>query len=655
MASSPAGAVPPPERLEFTDRYYIQTAKSAIESLAHVVEEGISNEDEAISKRAERDGGNDEGTIVVSYDPERMALTLTGDGKGLSAAEMRSRLRQVGAAPAEGAKRGFFHRGIREVFLAMGGGEMTSIGMTEDGRQVLSKAVFNGLEMRISNEDEEPSEQVRAELGLIDTGTVVVIPMGRLATKKSRMFSYAQVQAQIRDCVGLRPVLSDPRRQVYLEYGGEPRRRLEFEYPEAEDLVTEREIEVNGEEGTLWARVAPAPVKQGRGKRTKVAGILIRGERAAYEVSAGSRFSSHPAMARVVGELRIDAIERLQREADDESQLVYKTDRSGLNPEHPLVEAVYELIDKTIGPLIAELDSAEERRKVTADMRRELQKLARVINQAIEGEAEGLEDQSGSEGNDPDQPDEDDEQGEGEASSELPEPPEVRVREVEDGIGFASSRIFVHAGTTRKVKVWFDTAKIAVGAAVAITTATDEVMTQAKLSGAAVPAAGADGIAELELTVRAGDSEGRHEVAISSDGWTAVLPVHVRFPRSSGFISEIVPDNRDWPSGSALWDPSTGVVHVFVGRPEFKAAEARARREGEKDPWNDPRYRQLMVESVREAALWEAAKRRADVEWDELSSDDRGEDNAFHNLVRYEFQALDYLLRAKLHKALALP
>jgi hypothetical protein len=657
MASTQTGT-PPPERLEFADRYYIQTAKSAIESLAHVIEEAISNEDEAISKRAERDGGEDKGTIVVSYDPKKMVLRITGDGKGLAAAEMRSRLRKVGAAPVEGAKRGFFHRGIREVFLAMGGGEMTSIGLTEDGRQVLSRAAFGpGLEMRILSEDEELSDRARTELGLSGTGTVVEIPMGRLATKKSRMFTYTQVQAQIRDCVGLRPVLNDPRREVYLEYGGEPRRRLEFAYPEGEELVAEREVEVNGEQGTLWAKVAPAPVKQGRGKRTKVAGILVRGERAAYEVSAGSRFSSHPAMGRVVGELRIDAIERLQREADaeadDESQLVYKTDRSGLNPEHLLVEAIYELIDETIGPLIVELDSAEEQRPVTPGMRRELQKLARVINQAIEGEAPGVEDLSGVDDKDPDEDDEDEEQGEG--GEALPsEPPGVRVREVEDGIGFPSSRVFVHAGTTRKVKVWFDTAKIAVGAAVAIATSTDEVVTQTKLSGAAVPAAGADGIAELELTIRAGDSEGRHEIAVWSDGWKTILPVHVRFPRTSGFISEIVPDDRDWPSGSALWDPPTGIVRFFVGRPEFKAAEARARRGGEKDSWKDPQYRQLVIESVREAALWEKARQNAQVEWDDFPREDRQEDDAFHNLVCSEFQVLDYLLRAKLHKTLAL-
>lgn len=649
MASRAAGISAPVERLEFADRYYIQTAKSAIESLTHIAEEVISNEDEAISRRAKRDNGEDEGTIVVGYDPEAMSLTVTGDGDGMTTEAMRRRLKHVGASPEEGAKRGFFHRGIREVFLAMGGGEITSIGMTDDGRQVLSKAVF-GPEpgMRIVTDDEEPSPEQRTELGLAGTGTVVQIPMRRFATQKPRTFEFAQLESQIRDCVGLRPVVTDVRRQVFLEYGGEPRRQLRFEYPEGEGLVAERKIEIEGEAGTLWARVTRKPVKR-HSKRTRIAGILVRGERAAYEVSLGDEISSHPAMARVIGELRIDGIERRQREADEqadsESQLVYKADRSGLNPEHPLVEKAYELIDETIGPLIAELDSAEEEKQVTPDMRWELQKLARVINEAIDGAmAAGFEDRSGKAAEDPDK---------SKGEKKPPKPPPERKRYVEDGIGLAYDRVFIDAGKSRTVKVWFDAAKIAEGTAVTITTPPDEVVTQARLSGDTVPAPAADGVAELTLTVKAGNSEGRHEITVSSGGWTATLPAHVRFPRASGFISQIILDDQDWESGSALWDPSSGIVRVYVGRPEFKDAEARAKRGGESDASKHPEYRQLVVESVREAALWEAAKRRAEVEWDELPAEDRRDGSTFHDLVRSEFQGVDYLLRAKLHKAFA--
>ena len=83
-------------------------------------------------------------------------------------------------------------------------------------------------------------------------------------------------------------------------------------------------------------------------------------------------------------------------------------------------------------------------------------------------------------------------------------------------------------------------------------------------------------------------------------------------------------------------------------RPEFKNAAARAKRDGDKDPWKNKVYRTLVVESVREAALWEAAKLQASVDWDEMSHEERQGETARLDLVRTTYQELDYRLRAKL-------
>jgi hypothetical protein len=155
------------EKLEYDDRYYVQTAKNSIESLAHIVAEAGSNEDEAISRRAVRDGQHDRGLISFYYDPDSEILSVTGDGDGMTAGVMWERLRRVGAEAQENARRGFFHRGIREVFIAMGGGRVTSIGEIGDGSQVLSQAVFDPHKgMAMSIEDAQPTSERRAELGL---------------------------------------------------------------------------------------------------------------------------------------------------------------------------------------------------------------------------------------------------------------------------------------------------------------------------------------------------------------------------------------------------------------------------------------------------------------------------------------------------------
>jgi len=633
------------QRLEFTERYYIQTAKNAIESLTHIIEETGSNEDEAISRRAARDGGPDIGSIVFGYDPDTMVFETTGDGAGLTAAEMSARLGRVGELPESSSRRSFFHRGVREVFLAMGGGEVVSIGQLQSGQQVLSRAVFDPTKgMAITERDREVHESDREALGLAGTGTRVLVPVRRFAANKPKLFEFAAIESQIRDCVGLRVVLTDPARTVSLRFGQEPPRELRFVYPAGEDLVASKPVEIEGHRATFWARLAEKPIK-GTRRRTRRNGLLIRGERAAYEVSLGETLKTHPAMSRVFGELRIDDIEAMQREADrhadDESQLIYKTDRSGLNPEHPFVEAIHSFVDATLAPLIADLDANDSKRAVTPDMRRQLQRLAREINQVLkDAQVEDVDDPGGTPTSESAQPDD---------VSMPPDPQDWEPRVVEDGIQFAYDRIFVGAGTARTVKVWCDSSKVPTGTHFSVTSAPDEIVTAATPSRNDVPEPGQDGVSEISLTIKAGGVEGRHEVTVHAGGYAAVLPVHVRFPRASGFISQIIPDETDWESGSAYWEPTTGVVRVYVGRPEFRDAAAAAQREGV-DAWRHPLYRQLVVESVREAALWPAAARRAEVEWDELPRDERQDTQSFHGLVRIQFQELDYLLRSKLLK-----
>ena len=637
------------EKLEYDDRYFLQTAKNSIESLVHVVAEAGSNEDEAIARAALRDGTPDRGSLRWAYDPETMILSLTGNGDGMTADKMRERLRRVGAESNKDAKRGFFHRGIREVFLAMGGGVITSIGQRADGTQVLSQARFDPRQgIALTTVDAIPTAEQRSALGLTGTGTRVEIPMGRFVRQRPTQFEFSKMEQQLRDCVGLRPVLADPDREVTFIYGAEPPRPIRFEYPEGEDLVVERSVTVGEQTATFWARLADKPVKGRSGKQTRTNGILVRGERAAYEVTLGDEIARHPAIVRVFGELRIDGIEQLQREADaeadDEAQLVYKPDRSGLNREHPLVQAILAFIDKTLAPLIADKDANEQKKNVSTDTRRQLAKLARAINQVIEANITVDEDPEGDPKPDPEPPTDDDDN----PPPPPPLPPVDIIREVDDGVQFTKSRMFVTTGESKTLEVWFDTAVIPAGEPVTVTRQKSAAVSAAVLSVDAVPVAAKDGIAAGRLTVHAGNAEGRVEITVSAGGYQDTLAVHVSFPRASGFISSITPVDQDIEAGSAMYDPSSGEVKVYVGRPEFVEAQARAKRDGDQDPWKNRSYRLLVVESVREAALWEAARRKALVELDEMSADERNDPEAFYEEARFAYQELDYLLRAKL-------
>ena len=635
------------EPYEFDPRYYIHTAKNNITSFGHVIAEILSNSDEAITRRAKRTGGADKGVVHVHYDPASMALTVADDGIGLLTAEMRKRLKKIGAEAMEEARRAFFHRGVREVFIAMGESLVESIAI-KDAVHVYTKAVFHPTDgMRIVASDEPVTLELRKEVGISDTGTRVRIPLRPLASAKPSQFTFPKLSEQVGNCVQVRPVLMDPNREILFEFGDAPARRITFGYPKGEALIEETGVEIDGMRGTLWASATEEPIKGGgMSRQTRRYGILVRGERAAYEVSLGTKLQSYASHKQLFGELRLDGIEQAQREADDaadeEAQLIYKADRSGLNPDHPLVESIYELLDEKLSPLLAGLETKERKKKIGADVQRQLHELARLINDAVKLEDFG----------DIDSPDgKPKKEKPKKDGGEPPEPGEKHPPVVEDGIAFAHSRIFIPAGRERTVKVWFDTAKIPVGTAVEVESDPDGVIRAAKLSADAVPQPPEHDISELQLALKSDETEGRHEVAVRAEEYEATLVIYVRYPRATGFIRDIVPVEEDWESGAAVYDPQTGRVKVYVGRPEFVNLMGHGKKDKIDDPFKYLPYRTLVVESVREAALRTAAERRAEVLFDELTHEERQEPNALSSLIDYEYQALDYKLRRLLVEA----
>ena len=597
--STPTETVEGYEPYEFDPRYYIHTAKNNITSFGHVIAEIVSNSDEAITKRAKRDDEPDVGVIHIHYDPASMDLLVTDDGIGMATAEMRKRLKKIGAEAMEEARRAFFHRGVREVFIAMGKSVVETIAM-KDGSAVYTRAEFHPTDgMKIAVSDEPVNAELREQTGISGTGTRLTIPLRPLASSKPSQYTFPKLSEQIENCVQVRPVLMDPNREILFEFGDAPARAIRFAYPEGDALVNATDVEMDGMSGTLWAGATEEPIKGGgMSRQTRRFGILVRGERAAYEVSLGTKLQGYASHKQLFGELRLDGIEKAQRDADDaaddDAQLIYKADRSGLNPDHPLVESIYAFLDEKLGPLLAGLETKERKKKIGADVQRQLHELARLINDAVKLEDFGDIDS-------PDgKPKKDKPKKDG---GEPPGPPEKHPPVVEDGIAFAHGRIFMPAGKERTVKVWFDTAKISVGSAVEIESDPDGAVRAAKLSANTVPEPPDHGIAELSLTLKADEAEGRHEVVVRSEAYKATLVVYVRYPRATGFIRDIVPVEEDWESGAAVYDPQTGRVKVYVGRPEFVNLAGHAKKEKLDDPFKYLPYRTLTVESVREAAL----------------------------------------------------
>ena len=183
----------------------------------------------------------------------------------------------------EDARRAFFHRGVREVFIAMGESDVESIAM-KGGGALYTKAEFHPTEgMKITVSDEPVTPELWA-VGYLRYGTRTPIPLRPLASSKPSQFTFPKLSEQIENCVQVRPVLMDPNREILFEFGDAPPRRIRFSYPKGERSSTQTEVAIEGMSGTLWAGATDEPIKGGgMSRQTRRYGILIRGERAAYE------------------------------------------------------------------------------------------------------------------------------------------------------------------------------------------------------------------------------------------------------------------------------------------------------------------------------------------------------------------------------------
>ena len=632
------------EDFKYDKRYFIQNAKSSISSVAPVFGEIVSNSDEAIVKRIAHVGG-DGGEINAYYDADSIELRVTDDGIGMDAATMVERLGFVGKEAEAGAKRSFFHRGLRDVILAMGSGDVHSIARMGD-HLVYSHATFDARKgMAMVARDEIVTGEGRAIVGGEGTGTAVIVPLGWVHKQRPRSLGFSDMLRHFEECVQIRPVLLDPTRRLHLHYDSEPPRKVAFVYPEGEVLVDNAPVRVGELDATLWIRAAAKPITGSSSTQRRRSGILIRGERAAYEVTVGDKVKSLPGMSRIFGELRMDGIEDLQRQldkaADDESALIYKPDRSGLNHDHPLAAQVVEFVDAKLAPFLGDLADTGSKAKVTTDERRRLMKMAQIINKEIREASVGATLDAGGK---PKPPDSNGGVGgkAGAGGGSTPKP-----RTITGALEFEVRYVLVLAGDTREVELLIAPALISPGTPIAVTSKAGQIVAAVKLDKEAVPDPDSDGISTVRVTVVAGSREGRREVEVASGGYAATLPVHVRFPRASGFISSIDPVDEDFESAAALYNPATGKVQVFIVRPDFKQAEARAYK-AKRPKFEDPLYQMLIVESVKEAARMPAAARNAEVAMDELDEAERKDPRRFHDEVLTEYASLEYKLRAAL-------
>ncbi len=379
-------------------RYFRENFAQGGMDLVQIVPELVTNADAAIAASGRGRGrielwfGAPDPELVRRWGAEARALRApalrrwkaemrcTDDGVGMSAALVDARLGELGAQPESDRQRGLFGRGLRDVWMAQGGGRIQGV---REGRAVESwffPAAGDDPYVYVHLLDAPAREREREALGL-ERGARVCVPLADASLPPA-----GRLRTLVADLVQIRPVLEDPAREVWLAIAGQTPSLVLHSPPEPDPdrpVLLEDAIRIaDGVEASVSIRRSAAPIPLNPARALRRGGLLIRSGRAAHEVTLVGH-EGRAGARHLYGEVRCEAIEALQREALDSPrpQVVVKVDRSGLNEVHPVVKALYASLDRLLRPIV----DAEERRAGAHLVKagRQLQALDRVGLRAL--------------------------------------------------------------------------------------------------------------------------------------------------------------------------------------------------------------------------------------------------------------------------------
>jgi hypothetical protein len=648
-------------------RYFRENFAQAGIDLSQIIPELVTNADAAIAA-----AGRERGRIhlrIGQADPEfqrswktalrtlklpalhrwRYELVCTDDGEGVDPDIVDQRLGALGVVPESTGQRGLFGRGLRDVWLAQGGGRIQGV----RGERAVESWFLpgGGDEPYVYTHvlDTRATRAVPRELGIAHEGTRVTVPLA-----DGRLPPNARLRRLIADLVQLRPILEDESRELLLELPGEPLQLVRYTPPEPDPerpVLFDDEVDLQrGITARVVVRRAAQPIPLSPARAARRGGLVVMSGRAAHETTLAG-LEARPGARHLYGQVRCEAIEQLQREALDtpRPQVVVRVDRSGLNDAHPLVRRLYEALERILRPIIE-----SEERRAGARLVRAGKEIAardevglRALNDALRAAFDAPGQAGFARGGGATvQPPIEERQRQETVPPLAAQPPGLAL---DAAMRFKQSPIRLHPGEQRTVSLLFDPKRVAPGAPIEI--ATDPGLSLS-LWRAEVPTPGARGWSRVSGSVRAlvsAEPGSQLSVFAEAGGYDAELIVLVVRHHASGWVREIARKDED-AHVEAEFEPEAGVVTVYEGRREFKALERAARQAGlarsrvrEYVP-----YRMLEVEVAANAVYWWAAERILERR---LPGERPGEPAEYAAAVRIEAQMIRHRFHDKLMKA----
>jgi hypothetical protein len=207
----------------------------------------------------------------------------------------------------------------------------------------------------------------------------------------------------------------------------------------------------------------------------------------------------------------------------------------------------------------------------------------------------------------------------------------------------------MHPGEQRSVSLVFDPARIVAGTPVSVLA---DAGLRLRLWEDTVPAPNSRGWSRLTGTLRARATVrpgSRLTVLAEAGPYSAELEVQIVRHHASGWVREIARKDED-AQIEAHFDPESGVVTVFEGRPEFRALARAARRAGlpKRRVQEYVPYRLLEVEAAANAVYQWAAEQLLERRFAGERPLDPPE---YARAVRFESQALRHRAHERLMRA----
>ena len=649
-------------------RYFRENFAQAGIDLSQIIPELVTNADAAIDA-----AGRDRGRIQLRIgraDPEflhawkaalrslrlpalrtwQYELVCSDDGEGVDADTVDQRLGALGVVPEREGQRGLFGRGLRDVWLAQGGGRIQGI----RGERAVESWFLpaDGDEPYVYTHvlDRRATRSIRRGLGIPHEGTRVTVPLA-----DRRLPPNGRLRKLVADLVQLRPILEDESRELLLDLPDEPLQLVRYTPPEPDPerpLLFEDELELQrGVTIRVVVRRAAQPIPLNPARAARRGGLVVLSGRAAHETTLAG-LEARPGARHLYGEVRCEAIERLQREALDtpRPQVVVRVDRSGLNETHPLVRQLYATLERILRPIV---DAEEHRagarlvragKEIAARDEVGLRALNDALRAAFDAPGQAGFGRGGAASDD--QPIERQQQRK---PVSMPPAPPTAASSLEGAMRFKQSPVRLHPGEQRGVSLLFNPMRVPPGTPIEV--ATDPGLSLFLWPGE-VPEPVAGGWSRVSGTLRAlVSTEPGSQLSVLADAGNhhAELVVVIVRHHASGWVREIARKDED-SHVEAEFEPETGVVTVYEGRREFKALERAARQAGlarsrvrEYVP-----YRMLEVEVAANAVYWWAAERILERR---LPGERPGDTTEYASAVHIEAQLIRHRAHDKLMKA----